>query len=37
MIERGGLVLELELTERAANELRKRGGVAAIDFVPAIA
>lgn len=29
--------MELTLTERAERELRKRGGVAAIDFVPAIA
>ncbi len=37
MIIIGGLVLDLELSERAVNELRKRGGVAAIDFVPASA
>jgi hypothetical protein len=37
IIDAGGRVLDLELTQRAAKELRKRGGVAAIDFVPAIA
>ncbi len=29
--------MQITLTERAVAEVRKRGGVAAIDYVPAIA